>query len=251
MPDRKRLLILGGTTEARELAGLAVNALSDQVDVISSLAGRVTPVQPLPGTTRVGGFGGIPGLIDYLRRERIDWVIDATHPFAATMSAHAFAACQETQVPRLMLIRPPWTPPADTRCLEVENLAEAAQVLPRFARRAFLTIGASGLEAFADVTGVWFLVRLIELPEGALPLKNYAVVTGRPPYALDAERTLIQEHRIDTLVAKQSGGAATEAKLTAAREAGLFVVLIRRPPREPGEAVATAEEALAWLQGRL
>jgi precorrin-6A/cobalt-precorrin-6A reductase len=251
MPAIRRLLILGGTAEAAALARRAVDSFPGTLDVVTSLAGRLKQHGELPGTVRVGGFGGIDGLATYLRQAPVDWLIDATHPFAENISSNAYAACLRVEVPRLMLVRPPWPPPPGTKWLEMENMAAAAAIMPKVARRAFLTVGAGGLKAFHDVAGVWFLVRLVEPPEDPLPLAQHEVVVARPPFTLEGERALLEEHDIDTLVARQSGGAATVAKLTAARELGLKVVLIARPPPEPGQSVETVEEALGWLESQL
>jgi precorrin-6A/cobalt-precorrin-6A reductase len=163
------------------------------------------------------------------------------------ISANAAAASATAGVPRLMLIRPPWRPEPGDRWLEVDSLAAAAEALPGIARRAFLTVGSGGIDAFRDVAGVRFLVRLFQPPSGPLPLADYDVVVCRPPYTVDGERALLTEHRIDTLVSKQSGGP-TEAKLAAARETGATVVMVRRPAAPPGERVETVEEALDWIR---
>ncbi len=246
----KRLLILGGTAEARKLAGMVVESLAGEVEAVTSLVERLGPMPELPGQIRTGPIEDIQALVDYLRQEAFDMVIDATHPFAEIISANAYAACIRTEVPRLMLIRPPWRLTPASRWVEVNDMAGAAKILPRLARRAFLTIGPGDIEAFSGVTGVWFLVRLVRQPEAPLPLADYSLVTGHPPLNLAAERQLLTEHRIDTLVCRQSGGKATEAKIIAAAEEGVRVVLIQRPILEPGEIAETAEEALNWLQGR-
>jgi precorrin-6A/cobalt-precorrin-6A reductase len=240
----RKLLILGGTTEAAELAGAAFEA---GVDVITSLAGRLEPRRTLPGRTRIGGFGGVPGLVRYLEQESIDAVIDATHPFAATISAHACTACSQASVRRLALVRPPWQPMPGDRWREVADLAEAAAVLPRIARRAFLTTGPGGIEAFSAAHGVWFLVRVFAAPATPLPLPRHATIVERPPFTLDSELALFRRHRIDTLVSKQSGGP-TDAKLAAAREAGAEVIMVRRPPPPPGIVAPSVAEALGWLR---
>ena len=247
----RRVLILGGSAEAAELARLANAALSSRAEVISSLAGRLKPAQVLPGTMRIGGFGGASGLAEYLNKESIDLVIDATHPFAETISAHAHDACDRAGVPRLMLIRPPWRLPGGGKWIEVDDMAAAAQMLPRVGRRVFLTVGASGLEAFSHIEGVHFLVRLIEDPGTPLALADYELVTGRPPHSLESERALFEGHHIDTLVAKHSGGGATVGKIAAALEVEARIILIRRPLPEPGEVVETPAEALSWLEKRV
>jgi precorrin-6A/cobalt-precorrin-6A reductase len=243
VPPRK-LLILGGTTEAAELASATVEA---GIDVITSLAGRLAPRRTISGRIRIGGFGGVPGLLCYLEQERIDAVIDATHPFAATISAHACAACSQAGIPRLALVRPPWQPMPGDRWREVADLAEAARLLPDIARRAFLTTGPGGVEAFSAAMGVWFLVRVFAPPAAPFPLPRHAVIVDRPPFTFASELTLFQRHRIDTLVTKQSGGP-TEAKLAAAREAGAEVIMVRRPSPPPGMIAPSVAETLDWLR---
>ena len=249
-PVAERLLILGGTTEAARLAREAVHAFGDRLEVITSLAGRLAPPRGLAGTVRIGGFGGITGIVETLHDRRIDLVIDATHPFAAIISANAAEACATAGVPRLMVIRPPWQPEPGDRWLEVDSLAAAAETLPRIACRAFLTVGSGGVDAFKSVTGVWLLVRLFAPPAGSLPLADHRVVVGRPPFTFEDETALFGEHRIDTLVCKQSGGP-TGAKLAAARAAGARVVMVRRPASPPGERVETVDAALAWIRPRI
>jgi precorrin-6A/cobalt-precorrin-6A reductase len=243
----ERLLILGGTTEAAQLARRAVETFGDRLEVTTSLAGRLDPPRGLAGRVRSGGFGGVAGMVAALREQRFDLVVDATHPFAAVISANAAEACTAANVPRLMLIRPPWQPEPGDRWLEVDSLAAAAEGLPGIARRAFLTVGSGGIDAFRTVAGVRFLVRLFEPPARSLPLADYDVVVDRPPFTVEGERALFAEHRIDTLVCKQSGGP-TDAKLAAARVAGARVVMVRRPAPPPGEQVESVEAALAWIR---
>jgi precorrin-6A/cobalt-precorrin-6A reductase len=245
----ERLLILGGTGEAAALAEAASAAFPD-LDVISSLAGRTGTPRTLPGRIRVGGFGGADGIAAHLRDERIGLVIDATHPFAAVISVNAAEACAATGTPRLLLLRPPWRPQSGDRWEDVADAAEAARVVAATSRRVFLTLGPGDLAAFAGLVHVYFLVRLIQSPAQPSPLVNHDLVVARPPFSLDEERSLFARHGIDTLVTKQSGGAM-EAKLTAAREAGARVVMIRRPEKPAGDRVATVAEAMAWLGGLL
>lgn len=246
----ERLLILGGTTEAAQLASLAVETFGERLEVITSLAGRLAHPRELAGEVRVGGFGGITGIVETLHHRRIDLVIDATHPFAAVISANATEACATAGIPRLMVIRPPWKPEPGDHWLEVDTLAAAAEALPSIARHAFLAVGSGGVDAFESVAGVWFLVRLFAPPVEALPLADHHVVVGRPPFTLEGETALFGEHRIDTLVCKQSGGP-TDAKLTAARTTGARVVMVRRPAPPPGERVETVDGALAWIKPRI
>jgi precorrin-6A/cobalt-precorrin-6A reductase len=245
-PD-PRVLILGGTAEARALAALAHARHGAALDVITSLAGRTAAPGPIAGRVRRGGFGGADGLAAFLAAERIAALVDATHPFAATIHRAARLAAERAGVPRLMVARGPWTKQPGDRWIEVDDARAAAAALPGLGRRVWLTVGVKELAAFAEVSA-WFLVRRIEPGPPALPGE---VVLGRGPFTLDAERALIERHAIDVLVAKASGGAATRAKLDAARAAGIPVVLIRRPPAEPGAAVANEVEALAWLERQL
>lgn len=240
------LLILGGTAEAAELARRVVARFGDGVRVVTSLAGRTRP-PALPGKVRIGGFGGAEGLRAYLEDQAIGAVIDATHPFAATISAHAEEACREAGVPRLALVRPPWTPGPGERWIEADDFSAAARSLPDLGRRAFLALGRDNLQAFAGVPGVWFLVRVLEADGPPLPLSAGAVVVGRPPFRVAEEEVLMAEQRIDVLVSKQSGGTSGRAKLDAARNLGIPVLLIRRPRPPAGEMVATVDETLAWL----
>jgi precorrin-6A/cobalt-precorrin-6A reductase len=244
-------LILGGTAEAAALARGAVARFGDTLVVTTSLAGRTERPAPLPGRIRVGGFGGPAGLAAYLTASGVSRLIDATHPFAARISAEARLACAEANVPRLLLLRPPWRRHPLDRWIEVGDMSAAAAMVPRTGRRAWLTIGAGEIARFNTVAGVHFLVRLVDAPRRPLPLRSYEVVIGRGPFTSAEERHRIERHAIDVLVCKASGGAATEAKLVAARERGIPVIMVRRPPDEPGEAVVTVEAALDWLAAPL
>ncbi len=245
----RRLLILGGTGDARALAERAVPAYRGRLEVVSSLAGRLKRLPALPGAIRVGGFGGAGGLARYLTDESIHMVIDATHPFAKVISANAARACDEAGVERLILVRPPCLRPKGLRWIEADDLDQAAGLLPSPARRVFLAVGRRGLAAFSRHEDLWFLVRLVEAPDGPLPLSQYRVVTGRPPESREEERRLLSLHAIDAMVIKESGSG--DAKIAAARELGVAVVAVRRPPPPPGEARATVDEALAWIEDRL
>ena len=244
-----RLLILGGTGEAAALARAVLARFGDEIEVTTALAGRTRHPGPIPGQVRIGGFGGASGLADYLAAQRIDRLIDATHPFAAEISRAARLACSQREIPRLSLVRPAWRRHPLDRWIEVDSLEAAAQIVGRVGRRALLTVGASEVAAFAPSTGVRFVVRMIDPPRAPLPLRFYEVVLGRGPFALAEERHLLQRHAIDVLVCKASGGAATEAKLVAARELSLPVIMVRRPPAERGLSVDTVDAALDWLAG--
>lgn len=238
-----RLLILGGTTEGRALA--AACAAAPGLEVISSLAGRTSnPLIPA-GRLRVGGFGGAEGLAAYLRAEAITAVVDATHPFAATITTHAAAATARAGVPLLVLRRPGWTEQPGDDWRRVPTLVEAADLLPDLGERVFLTTGRQSIGAFAQVDACWFLSRSVEPPVPPMP-KRLDILLDRGPFTLETERTLLAEHRIDVLVTKDSGG--TTAKLDAARERGIPVVIADRPPLPSGVPTApTVSAALTWL----
>ncbi|GAB2620484.1 precorrin-6A reductase [Paractinoplanes abujensis] len=230
------MLILGGTSEARALA-----AALPGLTVISSLAGRTSAPRLPVGEVRIGGFGGVDGLVAYLRTERIDVLVDATHPFAAGISHNAAAAAALTGVPLIVLRRPGWTAQDADVWHRVRDLEEAAALLPRLGRRVFLTTGRQGIAAFADVDA-WFLARSVEPPAPPRPAR-LEVLLDRGPYTLDGERRLLAAHEIDVLVTKDSGGP--DAKLTAARERGIPVVVVNRPatPATANEAATVAAAA--------
>lgn len=245
----RRLLILGGTADAVALARAAVARFADRLGVITSLAGRLPRGEwdePTAGRLRVGGFGGVDGLVGYLATERIDVVIDATHPFAATISVHAVAACAACGAPLLRLVRPPWERAPRDRWIDVPDMATAAAAVPDLASRVFLATGPGHIDAFADVRGVWFLVRSFALPATPLPLAQCQLLVARPPFTVESETALLRTHAIGALVAKQSGGP-TAAKLAAARALGLPVVMIARPTKPPAQEAASVPAALAWL----
>ena len=247
---RRRILILGGTGEARHLAGRAVEILPNNVEVISSYAGRTARAKDPPGTVREGGFGGASGLANYLRDANVDMVIDATHPFAAAISAHAATAAIKTGRPHLILRRPDWVLPKDAQTTFVSDMATAARQLAASGSRAFLSTGGQELDAFAGIPNVWFLVRLISEPQRKLPLDNYAVITGRPPFSESTEARLLRENDIDIMVSKHSGGILP-AKITAAVAQDIPLILIRQPSAPFGAHLTTIDDAIAWIQDRL
>ncbi|MFE6161188.1 cobalt-precorrin-6A reductase [Streptomyces sp. NPDC056486] len=242
------VLVLGGTTEARRLAEKLVETLPAGARVTSSLAGRVASPKLPPGEVRVGGFGGAEGLAAWLRTHQVSALIDATHPFAETISFNAAAAAAAAHVPLLALRRPGWVPGDGDAWHTTGSLAEAADALPALGKRVFLTTGRMGLAAFAALDQLWFLMRSVDAPDAPHPARM-EVLLDRGPFTLEGERELIRRHRIDVVVTKDSGGAATAPKLAAAREAGIPVVVVRRPPVPEGVTVAGApEQALAWLR---
>jgi precorrin-6A/cobalt-precorrin-6A reductase len=244
---RTRVLTLGGTSEARLLA--AALERDSSVTVISSLAGRVAEPRLPPGRTRVGGFGGVDGLAGWLVDEQIDLLIDATHPFAATMSIAADSAARRVGVPLLRLSRPEWRAGPADRWHQVDSVREAAQLLPDLGSRVFLTTGRQGLAEFAHLDELWFLVRTIDPPAPPVP-RAKELLLGRGPFSEHSERDLMLRYEIEVVVTKNSGGDATAAKLAAARSLGLPVVMVSRP-RAPGgvTTVESVDAALEWVAG--
>ena len=245
----KRALILGGTGDAVALAAQA--AQIPDLEVITSLAGRTQHPTPPIGTVRVGGFGGAAGLADYLRDRQIHALIDATHPFSAQISWNAAAAAAAAAVPHLMLIRPAWEKHPHDRWIEVATHEAAAAALPTLAQRIFLTIGRQELAAFAHLDQLWFLMRMIDPPAANTIVPNGLLLLERGPFALSQERSLMLNHDIGAIVSKNSGGDATYAKIIAARELNLPVVMVQRSPTPIGTQAANATEALSWLRSTL
>jgi precorrin-6A/cobalt-precorrin-6A reductase len=241
------VLILGGTGEARELAARLAGVPG--LRVVSSLAGRIRDPALPAGEVRIGGFGGVAGLTAWLRGEAAAAVVDATHPFARTISAIAAAACAAAGTPLLGLVRDPWTAgPADV-WHEVDSLAAAASLLPSMGSRVFLTSGRQELSEFAALDQLWFLIRCVDPPAGPLPPAR-EVILARGPYDAAAELQLMRDHGIDVLVTKNSGGALTSGKLAAARELGVPVVMVRRPALPDVPRCSSAAEAADWVLGR-
>lgn len=242
-----RVLILGGSTEASALAA----ALAGRADVAAtlSLAGRVREPAPQPLPVRVGGFGGVAGLATYLRDEGIRLLVDATHPFAATMSANARAAAHLAGVPLLDAGRAGWAPEPGDRWTEVASMTEAAQALGKAPRRVFLTVGRLQLAAFAQASEHHYVVRSIDPVGPDHGLTDARFVTARGPFRIADEVALMREHRIDVLVTKNSGGTASFAKIEAARRLDLPVVLVRPPAA--GGARLGVDGVLAEIERRV
>ncbi|RCJ26648.1 cobalt-precorrin-6A reductase [Nostoc sp. ATCC 43529] len=244
-----RVLILGGTGDAAELA--ARLATIQGVEAITSLAGRTRePLVPL-GDLRVGGFGGVAGLVSYLEAMQIDLLIDATHPFATQISWNAVDAATKVGVPHLMLIRPPWQKVSGDRWIEVDSVAAAATVLQNQAQRVFLTVGRQELAAFAHLKDIWFLMRMIDPPTPDALVPPGMLLCDRGPFTLNNEREILTHHNIDTIVSKNSGGDATYAKIIAARELEVKVVMVNRPAIPPGNYVTNIDDALVWVFDKL
>lgn len=240
-----RVLILGGTGEASILAVQAAGIAG--VEVIFSLAGRTRQPATINLLTRIGGFGGVEGLVNYLQTNAIALLLDATHPYATQISFNAATAAQIGNIPYLRLVRPAWQATKEDRWIEVENLQAAAQVLPALAKRVFLTIGRQELSTFADLQNIWFLMRTIEPPTANLLIPKGEIILAKGTFAVSDERELLQKARIDAIVSKNSGGEATYAKIIAARELGLPVVMVTRPVLPKCNCFNNVESILDWL----
>ncbi len=241
-----KVLVLGGTGEARALAHLL--AARPDLEATVSLAGRTRDPAPLPLPTRTGGFGGAAGLQAFLEAEGIDALVDATHPFAERISANAAEAAARAGVPLLLLGRPPWTPVPGDRWTEVESLDAAAVAIGDRPRRVLLTVGRLGLAAFRAAPQHAYLVRSIDDP-GDLGLPDARLILDRPPFDADTEAGLMRREGIEVLVTKNSGGPATYGKVQAARALGLPVILVRPPARPEVPVVADPAAVLAWIDG--
>ncbi len=221
------------------------------LDITLSLAGRTMSPAALPVPLRSGGFGGAEGLADYLLRERVGALIDATHPYAAIISANAAAAAGTTHVPFLALRRTPWLKADGDRWTEVSDVDAAVAALGQTSRRVFVALGRNELAPFKSAPQHHYLIRSVDPVAPPLPLPHVNYVTGRGPFGEAEDRALLTAHRIDAVVAKNSGGSATYGKIAAARALGLDVIMLRRPALPDVPAVATVEEAAAWLDHAL
>jgi precorrin-6A/cobalt-precorrin-6A reductase len=245
----RRILILGGTTEARECGEQL--ARRSGLEVTLSLAGRTASPSPQPVPVRRGGFGGVEGLVNYLRDHEIDALIDATHPFASTMSAHAWRAAVETHTPIIALRRAAWRAAAGDRWTEVLDAEQAVIALGSAPRNVFLALGRQEIAQFAQAPQHRYLIRSVDAVDPPLRVPDASYVLARGPFEEDEERQLLIEHAIEVIVAKNSGGAAAYGKIVAARKVGIPVILLRRPPELPLPGVASATEAVAWLDHAL
>ena len=243
---RLKLLILGGSGEAANLA----RALHGDAryDVTLSLAGRTLEPGPIPGKVRSGGFGGAEGLARTLAEEGFDLVIDATHPFAVQMKANAIQAAREAGVTLLAIRRAPWVAEKADRWTMVGSIEDAATALGEAPKRVFLTTGRMELEPFVAAAQHSYLLRSVEAPSTHELPPQVELITARGPFKFEDERRLLKTHAIDVIVTKNSGGAATYAKLEAARALGLPVIMVSRPELPDARTVETVAEALDWLE---
>ena len=241
----KRILILGGTTQARELAERL--AKRGELEVIVSLAGRTKSPAPQPVPVRTGGFGGVAGLAKYLGEERIDALVDATHPYANIISANAAAAARQAGVALITFRRPPWRAVAGDRWTEAVDVGDAVRKLGERPRRVFVTLGRTELAPLTVAPQHFYLIRSVDPVEPPLPLPRVNYVTDRGPFSAADDRALMSAHAIDAVIAKNSGGTATYGKIAAARALGIDVIMLRRPAPPDAPAVETVDEVIAWL----
>jgi precorrin-6A/cobalt-precorrin-6A reductase len=243
--DMPRILILGGTTEARLLSERL--AKRGGLEVTLSLAGRTAAPVPHAVPIRVGGFGGAAGLADYIASERIGALIDATHPYASIISENAAAAARQTGVAFMALRRPPWTAVAGDCWTEVDGTGAAVTAIGAGPRDVFVALGRNELAPFSSAPQLRYLVRSVDPVEPPLPLPHVTYVTARGPFSETDDHALMTAHEIDVVIAKNSGGAAAYGKIAAARALGIEVILLRRPAIPDGPAVVTVDDAVGWL----
>jgi precorrin-6A/cobalt-precorrin-6A reductase len=240
-----RVLLLGGTLEASKLASLLAG--QSGISAVLSFAGRTKAPRTPEIPTRTGGFGGVEGLNAYLEAERIDVLVDATHPFAEQISRNAAIAAARAKIPFVSLSRPAWRPEDSDRWIDVADMTAAAAALGREPKRVFLTVGRLQIEAFAVAPQHFYLVRAIEPLMPAPSLPRHRVILGRGPFAVEAEEKLMREESIEVIVTKNSGGGATYAKLLAARSFGLPVVMVARPRQASGPVMHDPAEVMTFL----
>ncbi|SFG01525.1 precorrin-6A/cobalt-precorrin-6A reductase [Novosphingobium sp. CF614] len=238
------VLLLGGTTEASALARLLA---ARGIATTLSYAGRTATPRAQPVPVRVGGFGGVTGLADYLRQHRVTHLVDATHPFAATMSAHAVDAARLAGVPHVALTRPAWEPASEDRWTRVPDIESAVAALCGPARRVMLALGRMHVEAFAAQPQHHYLLRFVDTPERLPALPRHSLIVDRGPFTVMGDSTLMQRHAIDLVVCKNAGGQGAEAKLLAARQLGLPMLMIDRPAIPDRMEVYRPEDVFAWL----
>ncbi|HEX7915227.1 cobalt-precorrin-6A reductase [Rudaea sp.] len=242
-----RALILGGTADANSLAATIARA---GIDAVYSYGGRTTAPAEQPLPTRIGGFGGVSGLADYLRREAITHVIDATHPFAAEMSRNAIAACAQTATPLLALERAPWDKTPGDHWIEVADVVSAVAALPDSPANVFLAIGRQHIAPFGSRPQHAYTLRFVDPPNERLPLPGADVIISRGPFTLEGELEMMRARAIAWIVARNSGGGGARAKIDAARALGLPVIMITRPLLPERPRVESVSEVMEWLGHR-
>lgn len=241
-----RALILGGTADASLLAAESARA---GIDAVYSYGGRTRAPADQPLPTRIGGFGGVSGLANYIRSEGITHVIDATHPFAAEMSRNAVAACAETGTPLIALERAPWTKMPGDNWIEVADVNAAVAALPEAPAKIFLAIGRQHIAPFAAKPQHAYTLRFVDPPEAPLPFAA-DVIVSRGPFTLEGELEMMRARGITWIVARNSGGDGARAKIDAARMLGLPVIMISRPELPEQSRVESVAEIMQWLGHR-
>jgi precorrin-6A/cobalt-precorrin-6A reductase len=247
-----KVLILGGTGEAFALAQRLAEV--PEITVVTSLAGRTRDPKMPTGEVRIGGFGGSEGLVAYMRENAVSLLINATHPFADKISENALAAHEASSVPLLRLLRAAWQKQPHDTWIAAANVARAAGICRWLGKRVLLSVGSQEIAAFANLPRAHFFVRMVDPPEAPLPLVSAEAIVAKGPFALLDERRLLLENQIDLIVTKNSGGEATFAKIAAARELSIPVVMIDRPEiaLHPGsETVDTVEKAVGWVRDQI
>ena len=244
MSDRPRVLILGGTAEAIDFA----NRAAEKYDVTYSLAGRTRdPALPAGVSVRTGGFGGADAMVRWMAENSVSAITDATHPFAAQIARNTATACRTAGLPRLKLLRSEWQVQSGDNWLNVADITKAASLLPSAGRRAFLSVGRQEISAFAAAENTALVIRSIDPPDNADILPDATFITGRGPFSISDEIALLLDHDIDALVSKNAGGDATYAKIAAARELGITVIMVERPAVPAGGITDSVDTALTWL----
>jgi len=240
----RHVLLLGGTTEASALARLLA---SQGIATTLSYAGRTEAPRTQPVPVRVGGFGGTLGLVDYLRHHRVTHLVDATHPFAATMSAHAVEAAELAGVAHVALTRPAWEPVSGDHWTRVPDIDGAVATLAGPARRVMLALGRMHVEAFAAQPQHHYLLRFVDAPLQPPGLPHHSLIVDRGPFTATGDSQLMHAHAIDLVVCKNAGGNGADAKLIAARHLGLPVLMIDRPALPERAKFYRPEDVLKWL----
>ncbi|KRS17339.1 cobalt-precorrin-6A reductase [Roseovarius indicus] len=240
-----KLLLLAGTGEAQQVAKALVER---DIPAVASLAGATRAPKPTGLPTRIGGFGGEEGFAAFLEAEGITAVLDATHPYAHRISERTARICKEKSVPYCQILRPEWIPGPKDRWTQVQREEDVAALVPEGAT-VFLATGRQTLDRFANMGHAQLICRQIDPPDRPFPFVNGRFLVGRPPFSVEEERNLFQELGVDWLVVKNAGGAAAMSKLVAARELGLDVAMIVRPPQPDALKVASVAEALDWVEG--
>ncbi len=239
------LLLLAGTSEARRIAGALA---AEGIPAVASLAGATRMPEKLALETRVGGFGGRQGFIDFLQENAITAILDATHPFAAEISARTANVASSMAIPHLLLLRPPWRPSQGDDWTMIARESDAARHIAP-GSTVFLATGRQSLEGFANLEGRRLICRRIDPPRAPFPYANGTYLLGRGPFTVDDEIALFEQLGVDVLVVKNAGGESSRAKLDAARALSIPVIMIERPPPPAADTVATVAEALDWVRG--